>query len=466
MNYNNCSNCRMVAGILVGLVGVFVVGPGTVFGLDNGMARTPPMGWLAWERFRCNTDCKEDPEFCISERLFRWMGDMMVVGDYLSAGYEYLILDDCWLDHSRAANGTLIPDPERFPSGIPALADYIHKLGLKFGIYEDYGNFTCGGYPGILGYLEQDARTFADWGVDYVKLDGCYSEPDTMDAGYPEFGGHLNSTGRSMVYSCSWPAYQMDRQPDYQSIANHCNLWRNFDDIADSWESVLSIIDYYGDDTHSFQQHAGPGHWNDPDMLIIGNFGLSLDQAKAQMGIWAMLAAPLIMSADLRTIRPEFKDILLNREVIKIDQDPLGIQATRVARIKDIDVFTRPIMPLYKSKTSVAVAFLNRWTEGTPLKVKFELHGLGLDHSDGYDVTEVFTGKNMGIFKPWDTFHGEVNPTGILLLRFNILPPNRIEKEKSVDEEDVENNKVKVVTPRSPPVQVKYPGLSGWKTEL
>jgi len=441
-------------------VSLLVVG---VAGLDNGLARTPPMGWMPWERFRCNTDCHNDPEFCISERLFRAQADMMVVGGYLSAGYQFLILDDCWLNHTRdSKDNSLIPDPARFPAGIPALADYVHKLGLKFGIYEDYGNFTCGGYPGILGHLEQDANTFADWGVDYLKLDGCYSEPESMDQGYPEMGRYLNKTGRPIVYSCSWPAYQMDSHPDYPAIAEHCNLWRNFDDIDDSWASVLSIIDYYGDDNNSFAQHAGPGHWNDPDMLIIGNFGLSLDQARAQMGMWAMFAAPLIMSVDLRTIRPEFSDILLNREVIKIDQDPLGMQARRVFREKHVDVFTRPIMPTYKEKTSAAVAFLSRWTYGTPLDVQFELSGLGLDHSAGYQVSEVFTGEMLGVFKPWDTFLGKVNPTGILMLRFNVLPQetgDNIGDDEAIVEDYDERR-------RPNPIRVRYPGLSGWRNEL
>jgi len=396
-----------------------------VTGLDNGLALTPPMGWLSWERFRCNTDCDNDPEFCIGENLFRQMADMLVTGGYKEVGYDTVIIDDCWLDTKRSPEGKLQPDPKRFPSGIPALADYIHKLGLKFGIYEDYGNLTCGGYPGILGHLETDANTFAEWGVDYVKLDGCYSEPSTMDAGYPEFGAYLNKTKRPMVYSCSWPAYQIGNNPNYKSIAQHCNLWRNFDDIYDSWDSVLGIINYYGDDKDGFGKFAGPGHWNDPDMLIIGNYGLSLDQARAQMGMWCMLAAPLIMSADLRTIRPEFKEILLNRNLIKLNQDPLGVQAKRIVAGQNIDVYSRPVMPVFGDKNSVAVAFLNKWTAGTPLKVSFKLTELGLDHPGGYRASDVFTSKDLGSFKPRDIFNGIVNPTGILVVKFSILSNNK-----------------------------------------
>jgi len=435
------------------LVAITLLGACTVWGLENGLARTPPMGWMSWERFRCNTDCKNDPEFCISERLFKEMADMLVVGGFKDAGYDTIIIDDCWLDHKRSDDGKLVPDPERFPSGIPSLSDYVHKLGLKFGIYEDYGNFTCGGYPGILGHMETDAQTFAEWKVDYVKLDGCYSEPSTMETGYPEFGRYLNKTNRPMVYSCSWPAYQIGQNPNYESISEHCNLWRNFDDITDSWESVLSIVDYYGNDNDSFAKFAAPGQWNDPDMLIIGNYGLSLDQSKAQMAMWCMFAAPLIMSADLRSLRPEFKEILLNRNLIKLNQDPMGVQAKRIIKGKYVDVFSRPIMPSYNGKTSVAVAFLNRWNEGTPLKIKFTLHDLGLDHPGGYQASEVFTGRELGSYKPSDAFTSSVNPTGILLVRFNVLPRGILEGEEVEYSSD-------------PDINVSFPGLSGWRTEF
>ena len=143
--------------------------------LDNGLARTPPMGWMSWERFRCNTDCHTDPDNCISEKLFVEMAEALLKSGLNKVGYEYIIIDDCWLDHKRDENGRLQPDATRFPSGIKHLANRIHDMGLKFGIYEDYGNFTCGGYPGILGHLEEDAQTFAQWEVDYIKVDGCVS---------------------------------------------------------------------------------------------------------------------------------------------------------------------------------------------------------------------------------------------------------------------------------------------------
>lgn len=185
--------------------------------------------------------------------------------------------------------------------------------------------------------MELDAATFGKWDVDYVKLDGCYADIKDMDKGYPEFGRLLNATGRPMIYSCSWPVYQeylgltvrrikidyelmattliiqLQFQPNYEALKTHCNLWRNWGDIQDSYESLRKITEYFAANQSRIQPHAGPGHWNDPDMLIIGNFGLTIEQSKTQMAIWAILAAPLIMSNDLKNVRPEFEEILLNK---------------------------------------------------------------------------------------------------------------------------------------------------------
>lgn len=391
--------------------------------LENGLARTPPMGWLAWERFRCNTDCFNDPHNCISERLFRQMADLVVSDGYQAAGYSYINVDDCWLSHARDHRGRLQADPQRFPSGMKALAEYVHSKGLKFGIYEDYGNFTCAGYPGIMGHLETDANTFADWNVDYVKLDGCYSMPNDMDRGYPEFGYYMNQTGRPMLYSCSWPVYQTysGMTPNYTAIIGSCNLWRNFDDIQDSWQSVASVIDYYGDNQDVIIANAGPGHWNDPDMLIVGNFGLSYEQSKTQMAMWAIFAAPLLMSVDLRTIKPDYKAILQNRKIIAVNQDRLGIQGRRIYKQKGIEIWARPILPVYKGKYSYAIVFLNRRTDGTPSEVSVTLRELGLDHVDGYHITDLYDNYDYGIVTPERRFKVDVNPSGsVVMIRADI----------------------------------------------
>jgi len=394
-------------------------------GLDNGLALTPPMGWLAWQRFRCNTDCVNDPHNCISERLFYEMADRLVADGYAAVGYQYINIDDCWLSNSRDPRGRLQADPDRFPHGIRALADYVHSLGLKLGIYEDYGNFTCAGFPGILGHLEEDAQTFADWDVDYVKLDGCHAFPEDMDKGYPEFGYHLNRTGRPMVYSCSWPVYQVfdGKKPDYASIIRHCNLWRNYDDIQDSWKSVTDIVDYYGDQQDDLIPLAGPGHWNDPDMLIIGNFGLSYEQSRAQMALWAVMASPLLSSVDLRTIDPKYRAILQNRGVIAVSQDPLGVQGRRIYKKDGIEMWSRSVLPVRGQFRSHALVFFSQRVDGTPSEVATTLRELGMTSPDGYFTEDVFDGQSYGVLFPEDRLQLDVNPSGVVMLRFSVMPP-------------------------------------------
>jgi len=383
--------------------------------LENGLARTPPMGWLAWQRFRCNIDCDNDPNNCVREELFMEMADLIVSEGYLDAGYDFISLDDCWSSLQRNANGQLQSDPIRFPSGIKALADYVHNKGLRFGMYADYGTLTCGGYPGVLNHQEMDAKTFAEWGVDQVKLDGCYVEATSMDKGYPEFGRLLNATGRPMVYSCSWPAYQ--ENPDYEAIAEACNLWRNYDDIDDSWESVTSIVDWYAANQDMLIKYAGPGHFNDPDMLIIGNFGLSYEQSRTQMALWAILAAPLIMSNDLRSIKPEMKAILLNKNVIAINQDPLGMQGRLLSHDNGLEVWLKPVLPEVNEQLSASIAFVNRRTDGLPRNISVVLEQVGLHLASGYHVQELFDGKDLGIYYPHEMLSVKVNVTGVYMVK-------------------------------------------------
>ncbi|XP_025423362.1 alpha-N-acetylgalactosaminidase-like [Sipha flava] len=396
---------------------------GWVDGLDNGLALTPPMGWLAWQRYRCITDCETYPDDCVNEQLFMRAADLLVSEGYAELGYQYLIVDDCWLAKNRSANGKLQADSQRFPSGIKALSDYVHSKGLKFGLYEDWGTKTCAGYPGVLGYEEVDAKTFAEWDVDYVKLDGCYSNVRLMDKGYPEFGKHLNNTGRPMVYSCSWPAYQEEKGMliDYASMAKHCNLWRNYDDIDDSWDSMIKIADYFAQKQEFWAKYAGPGHWNDPDMLLIGNFGLTYDQSKTQMAIWAVLAAPLLMSNKLKEIRPEFKEILQNKEVIKINQDALGIQGHRVFKDKGIDIWTRPIEPINNGYYSYAIAFVSRRVDGAPYPYNITLKDFGMNNPNGYKVFNLYGNENTTScnFNPESSLKVRVNPSGVVFLRMN-----------------------------------------------
>ncbi|XP_050416808.2 alpha-galactosidase A [Patella vulgata] len=374
------------------------------------------MGWLSWERFLCNTDCVNDPDNCIGENLYKQMADRIVADGYKDAGYEYVCIDDCWLAPTRDANGRLQPDPLRFPGGIKALADYIHSRGLKFGIYEDFGVQTCAKFPGSEYHLQLDAQTFADWGVDLLKFDGCNSNPADMARGYPQMSMYLNQTGRPIVFSCEWPLYET--KANYADIRKACNQWRNDHDIADDWSSVLDIITHYGKNEGDFASFAGPGGWNDPDELVIGDFGLSQDQEKVQMGMWAMMASPLLMSVDLRNIRNESRDLLINKRILAVNQDKIGKQGRYIFTVSTtVDVWNRTILP----EGSVAVAFLNRINYGGPRQVIQRCSDLGLIRPNGYVVTDVFTGDVIGNFKPNDILTIDVNPMGLSMYTANPL---------------------------------------------
>ncbi|XP_022609136.1 alpha-N-acetylgalactosaminidase-like isoform X2 [Seriola dumerili] len=333
--------------------------------LDNGLLRTPPMGWMAWERFRCDVDCKDDPENCI-----------------------------------------------RFPGGIAKLARYVHNRGLKLGIYADMGSHTCMGYPGTtLDKIELDAQTFASWGVDYLKFDGCYSNPVEQMLGYPLMSKALNATGRPMVYSCSWPVYIGGLPPsvNYSLLGEICHLWRNYDDIQDSWDSVQGIVNWFSNNQDDLQPAAGPGRWNDPDMLIIGNFGLSVDQARSQMALWAVMAAPLIMSNDLRNLDNSARAILQNKVAIAINQDPLGIQGRRLLQEKSrVEVYWRPL-----SHSASSLVFLSRRTD-MPLLYHCSLDKLNYE-AGNYEAYDVFTGSTVTGLNVTTEFTVSINPSGVVM---------------------------------------------------
>ncbi|KAF5274043.1 hypothetical protein FQR65_LT04441 [Abscondita terminalis] len=413
--YENHLNIKMLF-----LCALFLLCCTSAYGLDNGLALTPPMGWMSWQRFRCITDCDLYPDECISDKLFRKMADLMSSEGYLAAGYEYLIIDDCWLSHERDARGRLQPDPKRFPFGMKSLADYVHRKGLKFGMYENFGGYTCAGYPGIIGHLEEDAKTFAEWEIDYIKIDGCNASVSDYKDGYTDFGRYLNATNRPIVYSCSWPYYIEKKGilPDYGYLGKICNLWRSVYDIQDSYRSLSDIIDWYKKNQDRVQKYGGVGHWNDPDMLIIGNFGLSYEQSKTQMALWAILAAPLLMSVDFTTIPQKEKALLLNKDVIAINQDSLGIQGWWVTTINSIDVWIRPINPIIKDLNSYAVAFHSRRDDGYPFAISANLKKLTLPH-DVYMVTNVLEPSfQKSIVQTNTSFIVRIKPSSTVLYKF------------------------------------------------
>ncbi|KFM74586.1 Alpha-N-acetylgalactosaminidase, partial [Stegodyphus mimosarum] len=257
-----------------------------------------------------------------------------------------------------------------------------------------------------------------------LKVDGCYAEPKDMDTLYPMITLALNKTGRPIVFSCSWPAYQEGSglHPNYMEIAKHCNLWRNYDDIEDSWKSVLSIVDFYASRQNEFAAAAGPGHWNDPDMIMAGNFGLSFEEAKAQFALWAIMASPLLVSNDLRSLSPGIRELLTNKEIIAVNQDSLGIMGKRIYNESNIEIWRRPISPISSNgKYSYALVFFNRRTLGGPTKITANLESMGLDNSKCYLVYDVFLVEDVNKFCPSDNITVTVNPSGITMLKAKVI---------------------------------------------
>lgn len=289
------------------------------------------MGWMSWEIFRCDTDCSKDRNSCISEWLYRNQTDELAQGGYIEAGYVGIHIDDCWMQ-KQARSGALVPDKDRFPSGMGSLGAYMHSKGAKFGLYTAESPTTCAGYPASAKHEVEDAKLFAQWGVDYMKVDGC-GDGSYYQHGYNAMGAALEASGRPIEYSCSWPAYIGDNEsvkPFATFIMDGCNLWRNWADIQCNWGSLSSIIDHWGDYGPVLAPYAGPGHWHDMDMLLVGANCLTPAEERTQLGIWSITASPLIMGNDLRSVKPESKALLLNQGMIKVSQDPLGQMGVRL----------------------------------------------------------------------------------------------------------------------------------------
>jgi alpha-galactosidase len=331
--------------------------PGTPVPRAPVLAPTPPMGWTSWNKFGCNVD----------EQLIRETADALVSTRMKDAGYEYLVIDDCW-QVSRDAKGNITPDPRRFPSGMKELADYVHGKGLKFGIYSDAGNKTCAGRPGSRDHEAQDARQYAAWGVDYLKYDWCLTEGLDARAAYAQMRRALDDTRRPVVLSiCEWGGSK-----PWTWAPGVGQMWRTTGDILDCWDcskewggmGLVHIIDLQ-DGLYPF---AGPGHWNDPDMLQVGNGGMTLSEYRAHFSLWAVLAAPLFAGNDVRHMSVETRAILMNQEVIAVDQDPLGMQGRKVRDTGPLEVWIKPLTGgeralLFFNRGSVEVKMAVTWDE-------------------------------------------------------------------------------------------------------
>ncbi|MDQ2710638.1 MAG: glycoside hydrolase family 27 protein [Acidobacteriota bacterium] len=352
-----------------------MVGAAPVCALDNGLAKTPPMGWNSWNKFACD----------VNEKLIRDVADSMVSSGLKDAGYQYVVIDDCW-QVGRDKDGNIIPDPQRFAGGMKALADYVHAKGLKFGIYSDAGTGTCQNRPGGRGYEFQDARQYAAWGVDYLKYDWCNHSTQNSEASYSIMRDALAKSGRPIVFSlCEWGSTK-----PWLWAKDVGNLWRATGDIINKWSGtekwggfgVVQILDQ----VDGLETYAGPGHWNDPDMLEVGNGVLTDTEARAHFSMWCILAAPLIAGNDIRSISAETKAILTNKDLIAVDQDALGIQGHRVKKDGDLEVWSKQL-----SDGGRAVALLNRSEAEKQITVTWQ--EIGYPESLKVSVRDLWSGN-------------------------------------------------------------------------
>ncbi|MFF0744715.1 NPCBM/NEW2 domain-containing protein [Streptomyces sp. NPDC004111] len=362
--------------------------------LPDGLALTPPMGFNNWNSTYCRAE--------FNEAMVKGIADLFVEKGLKDAGYQYVNLDDCWAKTERDAAGKLVPDPVRFPNGIKAVADYVHAKGLKFGLYSSAGTRTCDpvGMPGGLGHEYSDAEQFAEWGVDYLKYDNCNNQDVDFMLRYTTMRDALKAasskTGRPILYSlCEWGSY---KPWEWGKDVGH--MWRTTGDIRDTWASMLGIMKQ----NLPLAKYAGPGHWNDPDMLEVGNGGMTATEYRTHFSMWSIMAAPLLIGSDLRKATPETFEILSNREVIAVDQDRLGKQGVVVTSEGGRWVVSKEL-----ADGSRAVALFNE--TGGPQRIATTAKAVGLPAADGYRVRDLWlktTGHSAGTLAATVPAHGTV----------------------------------------------------------
>jgi len=372
-----------------GLVWVVIISSFiTLPAAGQNLAATPPMGWNSWNHYGPNID----------DKTVRATADAMVATGMKAAGYVYINIDDGW-QGTRDAKGVLRPN-DRFPD-MKALADYVHSKGLKLGIYSSPGPKTCAGYEGSLNHEEQDARTFAEWGMDYLKYDWCQSSGtrSEMLVAYTKMRDALKKTGRPIVFSLC--QYGWNKVWEWgESVGG--NLWRTTGDIRDEYRVMAEI----GFNQNGLEKFAGPGHWNDPDMLEVGNGGMTEDEYRTHMSLWAILAAPLIAGNDLTSMTPYTVELLTNPEVLAVDQDPLGKQGYRIAQEGPFEVWMKPM-----ADGSKVVGLFNR--QRTTEQITVEFAKLGIDGEA--TVRDLWLKKDLGTFK--GKYSAHVPRHGVVLVR-------------------------------------------------
>jgi alpha-galactosidase len=366
---------------------------------DN-IAQTPPMGWNSWNKFGCN----------VSEKMIMEMADAMVSSGLKDAGYEYIVIDDCW-QVARDENGEIVADKDRFPDGIKYLADYIHSKGLKFGIYSCAGSKTCAGRPGSLGHEYQDARTYARWGVDYLKYDWCNTTTQDSKSSYATMRDALYAAKRPIVFSiCEWGTSK-----PWEWAGEVGNLWRTTEDILDRWDAMINIFEKQKD----LARYAGPGHWNDPDMLEVGNGSMTTGEYKTHFSLWCMLAAPLMAGNDLRNMSPEINSILTNGEIIALDQDAAGNQGFCMRDNGDYQIWIKKL-----GNDEKAACLLNISDENKEVHVDLNVM---LRASNNYWSSDKYDLKDYRVRDLWEhkdlkqansTFIVKLPPHSVIVYRF------------------------------------------------
>ena len=344
------------------------------------LAKTPPMGWNSWNKFACN----------VSEKLIMQMADEMVSSGMQDAGYEYVVIDDCW-QVDRDENGEIVVDKDRFPHGMKYVADYVHSKGLKFGIYSCAGSKTCAGRPGGRGHEFQDARTYASYGVDYLKYDWCNTTTQEAKSSYTTMRDGLFAAKRPIVFSlCEWGTA---KPWEWAKEVGH--LWRTTGDIVDRWDSMIDILDKEKD----LAKYSGPGGWNDPDMLEVGNGGMTTEEYRTHFSLWCMLAAPLMAGNDLGNMSPETAEILKNAEVIALDQDVLGKQGFCYRDNGDYEIWIKKL-----ANNEKAACLLNRSDEEKTVQVDFNVL---LRANDNYWANEPYKLDDYKLRDLWE--HKEIS---------------------------------------------------------
>lgn len=357
--------------------------------LNNNLGQTPPMGWNSWNYFGCD----------INENMIKITADQLVSTGLAAKGYVYVNIDDCW-QLFRDANGVIQPDPSRFPSGMKDLANYVHSLGLKFGLYSDAGYATCQRRPGSLNYEEIDAKTYAEWGVDYLKYDNCNHDGTSAKIRYSKMRDALLKTGRDIYFSmCEWGL-----EKPHLWASSVANSWRTTEDISDNFDVMLYILDRQ----FGLEKYSRRGAWNDADMLEVGNGGMTYDEYLSHFVLWSLLKSPLMIGCDMSKVTKETLEILGNENIIAINQDPLGKQGYRILR----EIRKSGIVEIYRGDVidGIVIVLFNRSNDVEQIEIDFSK----IDFKGG-NATNLITNENLGYLEK--SYSSNVRPHSVIVIK-------------------------------------------------